>query len=301
MKYSILSFLLLSLMAPVQTAPVLNAAMTVPPSSCGQQDDEKKPEDDDDEEPTVEDQLLEIRKDLQATIKDLGVTFRAAKTEEARQAVSEKRTAAEKAAVAKAIEFYKTNDSERVNVRSMADLASRTRGAARKRLLDAAVELHGKSAGIKRLVDTVGRRPATPESHEFMQQVVSTSDHENLQGLATMYQAKFAGEILNMANIQRKSLTKLHGKSFATYSETWSGDAGEEKLIALLDTLIEDFGDIKNGRQTLAAFATGQKGQLNLKVGKVAPDIIGEDLDGESFKLSDYRGKLVMLDFWGDW
>ena len=27
----------------------------------------------------------------------------------------------------------------------------------------------------------------------------------------------------------------------------------------------------------------------------------GEDLDGIPFKLSDYRGKVVMLDFYGDW
>jgi hypothetical protein len=38
-----------------------------------------------------------------------------------------------------------------------------------------------------------------------------------------------------------------------------------------------------------------------LQVGMVAPDIEGADLDGVPFKLSDYRGKVVMLDFWGDW
>ena len=39
----------------------------------------------------------------------------------------------------------------------------------------------------------------------------------------------------------------------------------------------------------------------NLVVGKVAPDIVGKDLDGVEFKLSDYRGKVVFLDFWGNW
>jgi AhpC/TSA family len=39
----------------------------------------------------------------------------------------------------------------------------------------------------------------------------------------------------------------------------------------------------------------------NLKVGKTAPDVEGEDLDGKRFKLSDYRGKVVVLDFWGHW
>jgi hypothetical protein len=39
----------------------------------------------------------------------------------------------------------------------------------------------------------------------------------------------------------------------------------------------------------------------SLRVGKEAPDIKGADLDGKEFKLSDYRGKVVLLDFWGDW
>jgi hypothetical protein len=38
-----------------------------------------------------------------------------------------------------------------------------------------------------------------------------------------------------------------------------------------------------------------------VRVGLAAPEIAGQDLDGVSFKLSDYRGKVVMLDFWGDW
>ena len=38
-----------------------------------------------------------------------------------------------------------------------------------------------------------------------------------------------------------------------------------------------------------------------LAIGKVAPEISGVDVDGRKFKLSDYRGKVVVLDFWGDW
>jgi hypothetical protein len=35
--------------------------------------------------------------------------------------------------------------------------------------------------------------------------------------------------------------------------------------------------------------------------GQPAPEIVGEDLDGVPFRLSDYRGKVVVLDFWGHW
>ena len=41
--------------------------------------------------------------------------------------------------------------------------------------------------------------------------------------------------------------------------------------------------------------------EVGVGVGKLAPEIKGKDLDGVEFKLSDYRGKVVMLDFWGDW
>jgi hypothetical protein len=40
---------------------------------------------------------------------------------------------------------------------------------------------------------------------------------------------------------------------------------------------------------------------LHLAIGKVAPEIEGEDMDGVKFKLSDYRGRVVVIDFWGDW
>lgn len=39
----------------------------------------------------------------------------------------------------------------------------------------------------------------------------------------------------------------------------------------------------------------------HLQVGCTAPDIQGVDVEGVPFKLSDYRGKVVVLDFWGFW
>ncbi|MDG2012430.1 MAG: redoxin domain-containing protein [Pirellulaceae bacterium] len=40
---------------------------------------------------------------------------------------------------------------------------------------------------------------------------------------------------------------------------------------------------------------------MQFRIGKIAPDIVGPDIDEEEFQLSDYRGKVVVLDFWGDW
>jgi hypothetical protein len=41
--------------------------------------------------------------------------------------------------------------------------------------------------------------------------------------------------------------------------------------------------------------------EQRLQIGMAVPDIAGEDVDGVAFKLSDYRGKVVVLDFWGFW
>ena len=39
----------------------------------------------------------------------------------------------------------------------------------------------------------------------------------------------------------------------------------------------------------------------NLQVGDAVPDIEGLDAEGISFRLSDYKGQVVVLDFWGFW
>lgn len=40
---------------------------------------------------------------------------------------------------------------------------------------------------------------------------------------------------------------------------------------------------------------------IGTNIGQLVPEIEGEDIDGVAFKLSDYRGKVVVLDFWGHW
>jgi predicted Zn finger-like uncharacterized protein len=57
----------------------------------------------------------------------------------------------------------------------------------------------------------------------------------------------------------------------------------------------------KRGTATVQRRPTPTNVQTGLGIDQVAQDIEGEDLDGVRFKLSDYRGKIVLLDFWGHW
>jgi thiol-disulfide isomerase/thioredoxin len=72
-----------------------------------------------------------------------------------------------------------------------------------------------------------------------------------------------------------------------------------------LEGVIKCYGEFPNIRReatTLGDEATRHLYELrHLRIGKQAPDIIGEDLSGARFKLSDYRGKVVLLVFWASW
>jgi hypothetical protein len=71
---------------------------------------------------------------------------------------------------------------------------------------------------------------------------------------------------------------------------------------ALYARIIKEFADVRHrGRPMLDAAKGGLNEIRLLGIGKLAPDIAGEDTDGKKFKLSDYRGKVVLLDFWGNW
>ena len=51
-------------------------------------------------------------------------------------------------------------------------------------------------------------------------------------------------------------------------------------------------------RATIGEIARRLMSHFPAKVGAPAPEIDGEDLDGKPMKLSDYRGKVVVLGFW---
>jgi AhpC/TSA family len=69
---------------------------------------------------------------------------------------------------------------------------------------------------------------------------------------------------------------------------------------SLLERAVEKYADME--LEFYGSVGKQAKKELfslrNLSIGKVAPDIEGEDQLGKRFSLGDYRGKVVLLDFW---
>jgi hypothetical protein len=90
----------------------------------------------------------------------------------------------------------------------------------------------------------------------------------------------------------------------------WQRIGGEAKLAATEETAQALIARLLELKEKFGALASpyGNWGVrydeliAGLRViGKPAREISGKDLDGVEFKLSHYRGKVVLLDFWGFW
>lgn len=80
--------------------------------------------------------------------------------------------------------------------------------------------------------------------------------------------------------------------------------AGLGEAKPLFEALSKDFGALKQGYTTYAALADAHMNVHNpddLKVGKTAPEITGFSPDGRPMSLSDYKGRVVVVGFFGDW
>ena len=91
-------------------------------------------------------------------------------------------------------------------------------------------------------------------------------------------------------------------RGVAAYAKAQERELADAEKIKELKFAVAHAGDVKVRGRELAKVAAGALYELeNLSIGSVAGEIEGVDLHGQPLKLSDYRGKVVVLDFWGDW
>ena len=95
-------------------------------------------------------------------------------------------------------------------------------------------------------------------------------------------------------------------KNFSTGSTDYLKKLDPDRLtddaISLLDRLTGEFGDVESSGERFADMARPHHFQLSkLAIGKATPEIEADDLGGVPFKLSQYRGKVVVLTFWATW
>jgi hypothetical protein len=124
-------------------------------------------------------------------------------------------------------------------------------------------------------------------SELILRALLDKDSRQDVQGTACLYLGKvFKNRADGMPEAEAKEAEKLRHES-----------------EQLLERALAKYKDVKAG--FLGAVGRHAESELYelrfLSLGKTVPDIEGEDLDAQKFKLSDYRGKVVLLDFWGNW
>jgi hypothetical protein len=141
------------------------------------------------------------------------------------------------------------------------------------------------------------------QAEEFLGQLRENSPHPNVRAAAIYYPAS--------RKLSRLRMEERYGDlDPGEESDTEEASDPEEdadpraEVNADLQLLIDEYGEVAMGGSTYGAVAyahlTAHSAE-ELAIGQPAPEIVGTNVDGEEMRLSDFLGKVVVIDFWGDW
>jgi peroxiredoxin len=122
------------------------------------------------------------------------------------------------------------------------------------------------------------------ETKGFLRLLVKRSPHREVQAFACLALA---------TNLQRQATEKPDSNAAA---------AADKEIVTLLSRITQEFPDVLLGGKPMSELTKPLLYEKeHLSIGVTAPDIVGTDAEGKDFRLKDYRGKVVLLEFWGDW
>ncbi|GIW55628.1 MAG: hypothetical protein KatS3mg082_2032 [Nitrospiraceae bacterium] len=179
------------------------------------------------------------------------------------------------------MDFARDNPDDPQAAAALARVISSTRGGPLfEQAMKQMIEKHGDAPEMSIVCQALASS-ADPKAEELLKTISEKSQNRTVQGQALM--------------------------ALATKYSTSAGREGSiektRKAMAIYEKVARDFADLDNPRGgKLGDVAKAELENLQkFGIGQIAPEIEAEDIDGVVFKLSDYRGKVVMLDFWGHW
>jgi hypothetical protein len=144
------------------------------------------------------------------------------------------------------------------------------------------------------------------ECETFLRTVLEKNPHREVQGQACLGLALFLNGRLNRLDLLKEQpavnrrYEGLYGRDYLETLRRQDRAKAVAEVEAVFEQAAQKYGDVKlpfggtvgdNAKRELFAMR-------HLAVGKEAADIEGPDQNGVRFKLSDYRGKVVLLYFW---
>jgi hypothetical protein len=153
-----------------------------------------------------------------------------------------------------------------------------------------------------------------PNAEGFLRHVMEAHPVREAKGLGhyalaklLVRRAEFAASLREGGERRRKIYDKQFGPGYVVLLE--AGEPAElmKEAEKLLDGVVSTYADVafppiyrETIGKTLGELAKRDLFEIrDLAIGRTAPEIVGKDADGKEMKLSEFRGKVVVLDFWG--
>lgn len=144
------------------------------------------------------------------------------------------------------------------------------------------------------------------EYETFLRAALAKNPNKNVQAHASLALGHYLNTRLNRVELCRqrpeaaKEFADLYGREYIAELMKQDPDKAAKEVEAAFEDAAKKYGDVLLSQgDTIAERVEAELFEIrHLSVGKEAPDIAGEDQDGKQFKLSEYRGKVVLLDFW---
>jgi thiol-disulfide isomerase/thioredoxin len=165
----------------------------------------------------------------------------------------------------------------------------------------------------------------------FLKRAMETSRNRSVRAAATYHLACYYDTLAKHHQRSAEIAAKPRLRNFERYWKIvvtphlnqfpFDQNQNADEIDRLLATLIAEFADVpavaakraETGKlhvelgplpqpRTYADLARTMLFEVNnIKPGQPAPEIVGTDAEGKEFRLSDYRGKVVLLTFSADW
>jgi len=173
---------------------------------------------------------------------------------------------------------------------------------------------HSKSSRIAEALGMIAYDTTISETESFLREVLEENPSVEVRARAALalsrHLERLIGEAENMREFPERfelAATRF-GRDEMIRMRDRDTAAMRRERESLLALVIREYPEVPGSRSDLgdgpspAEIAARELRSLrDLTVGKPAPEIEGQDVDGKPMKLSDHRGKVVVVTFWATW
>lgn len=180
------------------------------------------------------------------------------------------------------------------------------RGRELEQAMTALAKDHSQNPKLAAVCGKLAFRPSLA-TERLLRVLREKSPHKDVRAPASLFLAVYLQRQLRLIDALKQEedpqrFAQFYGEEFATHLKELDVSASLREIEQIYEDVSRKFADVPIEDTTMGEAARLQLYAIrNLSLGRTAPEITGEDIDGKSFKLSDYRGKVVLLDFWGHW